>query len=123
MSYLPAFDLTILPRTSMIFRNDEIWRVLFNKKCKGFQLPTSDFLWHDVYFERIQVASGTLLEKARRVLKPDSWHSIAKVKETGRGHASDKVGDDGDCLGWREKGDVQMHMDGDVGRGSKFTKE
>ena len=25
--------------------------------------------------------------------------------------------------GWREIGDVEMHMDGDVGRGSKFIKE
>jgi hypothetical protein len=49
-----------------------------------------------------------------------------KDRRQGGGQGSDNERDernDGGCLGGREIGDVEMHMDGDVGRGSKFTKE
>ncbi len=47
-------------------------------------------------------------------------------RRQGGGQGSDNESDDGDdegCLGWGEIGVVEMQMDGDVGRGPKFTKE
>jgi hypothetical protein len=65
MSYLNPFELLKLSKTSKTFRNDMIWKILFNEKFKGIQL-TDDFLWHDFYFQRIQAISESISDNAQK---------------------------------------------------------